>query len=173
MKKIMLAAVVALGIAGLTRASSYYWGVTSDASLNGYAGDTVYVLLASDWSSTITADQVVNKALDNADMTKKLNKTGVASRYFSYGANDKDGETLSVVFVDINASGQYFKWEDTLTSTASTSSDKTYNTVSSSDFATHASGGYQPFPGSPVPEPTSGFLLLLGVAGLALRRKRA
>ena len=38
-------------------------------------------------------------------------------------------------------------------------------------------GGYMaantPIPTSPVPEPTSGLLMLLGVAGLALKRKRA
>ena len=56
---------------------------------------------------------------------------------------------------------------------------------SSSAPARSASDGYQsagwyavarssvPDPTSPVPEPTSGLLMLLGVAGLALKRKRA
>ena len=57
-----------------------------------------------------------------------------------------------------------------------------YNNIdaaaSSSAAAMSASGGYQgagwySVATSPVPEPTSGLLMLLGVAGLALKRKRA
>ena len=36
-----------------------------------------------------------------------------------------------------------------------------------------ATSGWKTYGSSPVPEPTSGLLLLLGVAGLALKRKRA
>ena len=47
----------------------------------------------------------------------------------------------------------------------------------SGDAAKSASGGYQGAgwytASSNVPEPTSGLLMLLGVAGLALKRKRA
>ena len=58
-----------------------------------------------------------------------------------------------------------------------------YDTIdaagSSSAAAMSASGGYQGAgwysvaTSSPIPEPTSGLLMLLGVAGLALKRKRA
>lgn len=70
-----------------------------------------------------------------------------------------------------------------LVSTEATSSYDAVTTVhalefaSSKDYAealpTQASAGYSGAGWYNVPEPTSGLLLLLGMAGLALKRKRA
>jgi hypothetical protein len=175
MKKLIAMMFAATGLAFAGNASSYYWGITSDAGNNGFAGDTVYVILASAWSDTIDLNGVKSAAntLTGSDAgnsyVKKLNKTGIATTSFDYGSTDVSGDTLNVIFVQVNADGDYFKWSDTLTSTASTSSEKTVETFSAATMATYASGGYTSF----APEPTSGLLLLLGAAGLALKRKRA
>ena len=52
--------------------------------------------------------------------------------------------------------------------------DDAYLFYSAADIAASqtAAGGYKPFGGSDVPEPTSGILLLVGGAMLALRRKQ-
>ena len=179
MKKLIVMLSAVAGLALTSNASSYYWGITSDAGNNGFAGDKVYVILASAWNDSIelsgvqTAANSLTGSSEGNSYVKKLGKTGIATTSFDYGSTDVSGDTLDVIFVQVNADGEYFKWSDTLTSTASTSSEKTTKSFSASQMATYSARGYQPFGGSPVPEPTSGILFLLGVAGLALKRKVA
>ncbi|MBR3085127.1 MAG: PEP-CTERM sorting domain-containing protein, partial [Kiritimatiellae bacterium] len=51
--------------------------------------------------------------------------------------------------------------------------DISSTTLKDIDTTGTGAGWYMTKAASPVPEPTSGLLMLLGVAGLALRRKRA
>ena len=63
--------------------------------------------------------------------------------------------------------------------TSTDAAGNTYQSETQSALAQAVGGGFATFEGlgtwtaAPVPEPTSGLLLLLGVAGLALKRKRA
>ena len=189
MKKLMIAAAAALAMAFGAQASTYYWGIetTGDYGMTGGApgttfmtGDTaVYVLLASDWDQT---KECLSKAQQGPVAYQEQQGWGpealpyqgvkTGDQDFNYGTTDVSGEALNVVFVQTDASGNnYISWAETLTSTASTATEKNYNAFTTEMVQGLADGGYSSF--GAVPEPTSGLLLLIGVAGLALRRRRA
>ena len=183
MKKLMFALAVALGLSAVSHGAVYYWGVGPSADNKPYFdnSDTVYVLLAAtdgaqkgwDQASGSLAD-VQSASLSSASYAKngRKNEWLVADKNFTYGA---DAETpLDVVFVQVGSDGKYFSWTETLAGNLSTSGSPTKTGYSAADIAASqtAAGGYKPFGGSDVPEPTSGILLLVGGAMLALRRKR-
>ena len=182
MKKVLFTLIAALGISAVSQGAAYYWGTeAATADLNGFSGDTVYVLLASDWdATTATAESVANDAVSSAAYKSSRGKTSIGKTGFNYGTGDSG--SLDVVFVDINADGKYFTWTGTLTGNAATETDPTVlaNSAATISGALASAGGYQPFGGStptppgpgPIPEPTSGLLLLVGGAMLALRRKQ-
>ena len=183
MKKLMFALAVALGLSAVSHGAVYYWGVGPSADNKPYSdnGDIVYVLLAAtdgaqkgwDQASGSLAD-VQSASLSNGSYVKngRKNEWKIDDTGFSYGA---DAETpLDVVFVQVGSDGQYFSWTETLAGNLSTAGSPTKTGYSAADIAASktAAGGYKPFGGSDVPEPTSGLLLLVGGAMLALRRKQ-
>ena len=189
MKKLMIAAAAALAMAFGAQASAYYWGIetTGDYGTSGGAPGTtfmtgntgVYVLLASDWDQTkecLSKAQLGPVAYQEQQGWGEdyLDYQGVktGTQKFNYGATDASGEFLDVIFVQTDSTGdKYISWAETLTSTASTSAEKTMNSFTTEMVQGLADGGYSSF--GAVPEPTSGLLLLIGVAGLALRRRRS
>ena len=90
------------------------------------------------------------------DVTAEVGSSGSKSLFWAV-VNDKDLFVSSVMTKDILAMGQTdFEWSD--------ESANVFKGATSFGGA----GWY-----TAVPEPTSGLLMLLGMAGLALRRKRA
>ena len=173
MKKILIVAVAAL-CGTFAQAASINWAITDATSSQvGYA---VYMVSAiSDaWTSA-------------ADIATDATKLGTGTS----GTIAKNGRVYSIPSTTASGSG--------ITSSASLylvivqSADATgYNYVSMGDisgsvyeppaapsgnFSTTSAallaGTAGSFGSSPVPEPTSGLLMLLGMAGLALKRKRA
>ena len=182
MKKIMIAAVaVMLGIAAnaasVTWTSSYNFCAEDGSVLTAAtapAGSIVLVYLGSgtaDWDNAV----VVNEG--SVAYTTSMGTTkAIASGKFAFTAKTEEvptgdygnGDIFGVMFKDGDgnlsqleyiADGSAVDTTYTITGLADdTSSLATFN------FAT---GAY-----TAVPEPTSGLLLLLGMAGLALRRKQ-
>ena len=74
----------------------------------------------------------------------------------------KQGSSYSAYYTMTDANGNIF-----------TSSTKTGQVATSPSNFTIQFGNTGAWTAAPVPEPTSGLLLLLGVAGMALRRRRA
>ena len=180
MKKLMFTMLAAVALSAVSHGASFYWGTETSTSLAAYKDDTVYVLLASDWNSMDpkSAANVASKALSSSGYTAgRGGAYYIAEKSFNYGATDLS--SLDVVMVDINADGQYFTWNQTLTGNDPANASPTKQTYTSAqiDGFKTAAGGYQSFGGGGsggggVPEPTSGLLLALGGAILALRRKR-
>ena len=179
MKKIMIAAVaIMLGIAA--NAASVDWGISNvkhPTAGGAPAGWVAYVLDGSDYAafSALDGDKVAAFAAANAIASgaTAVGRGGVAGVSIS-GGNYAANETVSsflVIFDNASAAaaGNY-AFTDVATTTIAEGGAS--GTINYEDFssAVASNGGWQ---STDVPEPTSGLLLLLGVAGLALKRKRA
>ena len=200
MKKLMIAAAIVCA-AAFANAASLSWQAYGALDLTGegagegeddwYTGGQAYLIMVTDAANfavaddlTITGGSIVHSAdvaegtalaaIDGSKVGEGLTHgetynfavlfttTGVGpdeeGNYTVpttglYGLNDNDGELYEVVWNKDNG-GSIFNG-DTMASVTSP-----------------VGGTPGPTP-TPVPEPTSGLLMVLGVAGLALRRRRA
>lgn len=192
MKKMIIAAAIAAG-ALASQAASFTWGtnakaysIAAETMTAGLTAGTTYGIgsgnassmkdqistYAAAWSYEITfsygdKNDVVSGTLGSGDFTSRMiQKEGLASTIF-------DGATPDAPFTvdySIVITGKVVDDTDTswvITSNAITGQQKYAGT---GDLNIKTAG---PSSWSTVPEPTSGLLMLLGMAGLALRRRRA
>lgn len=150
----------------------YYTGSTADwatslAALSVYSESTItdtmgmqIVKIAED-ATTASANNATF-AYDGVSSTKKISETHYITPA-SFGAGDSTAGSFYYVVIDDG--GKDIAYTTTAKSaTINTGTGMSSQTVASSKFA---------YATASVPEPTSGILLLLGMAGLALKRKRA
>ena len=144
--------VAVLAMIGFAKADVLYWQVDTSADNAAYTGEfSDAVLYASDGSAVDAAMAVDNKVTPTL---KDLGGYG-SSEYSFYvelynAAGDSVYKGQAVSYTDLLDSG-YISTSGVLTPTML------------------ATGGFN---GASVPEPTSGMLLLIGGALLALRRRR-
>jgi len=187
MKKLMIVAAVAL-CAAYANAAAFTWAssanlttdgsaiATSSAAMNGGTFALVYLGNDADKIDWTTAS-VVDTASPSfvSSMGKTTAKT---SKSFTFSMDDYgNGDIFGVVFKDSSDKLYY------LQTGASGNMSPTYtisgldgdnSQLAMFDFASSAfSISTAPSAAVNVPEPTSALLLVLGMAGLALRRKRA
>ena len=188
MKKLMVA-FAAVAMAAAANAGAFAWGFSSgldEGSAGGYLEQATGMLFLGTVGQT-----------DNGDGTYSLNfasatfiTAGGFDDSFMIGSpnfnpditdariSDEISQKYSLVLFEAdgvtdytNYEGKYFLVSKDSVITADPDTSTPYaqmvysNVVAQSDWKTAAPGT--------VPEPTSGLLLLLGVAGLALKRKRA
>ena len=184
MKKIMIA-LAAVAMAACAQAASLNWMISAtpayggDANPNGYA---VYLFLTAaggDYGVDTVTTAAITAALgsttsfatfvdDNAAVTKSLNAGGGVFGATGFNGNNFGaGDSLSAVAVIIDAANiadataYMITTEQSVSWTSATGAMQlTYGAQSANTWQA-------------IPEPTSGMLLLLGMAGLALRRKKA
>ena len=186
MKKIMMVAAMTL-LAGMSQAALVSWGNGTGSKLVGLDGTTaISVANATAWGLTVTlmyADGtstgqsltainsmsagVLTGSSKDWTYTYSTTETGVGyakqgDQFYIHAIMKVDGKDYEMdlfksspftITAANNSGAETFTW-----------ANGTYGGLS----ATPAEGKW-----SVVPEPTSGLLLLLGVAGLALKRKRA
>ena len=188
MKKLMIAlAAVAVGM--MANAASYTWssggrifnGTGASGSDNYVTGVTAYLmfesvvgvesLVSSFQSSAATATSTVTaKAIATATVSDGAQISSTASyattdsqtAYFVIFANDK-------MYVSNTTSADYNSLAPDEVQAIAFGAQSTASKLSfeSGTYASNGAGWYA------VPEPTSGLLMLVGLAGLALRRRRA
>lgn len=175
MKKIMLA-IAAVATASVVNAAACSWSGAAVALQTTGDAATSYAIYLLDASVTSASDMT---ALLSAGDTSKIaaatvaNTSGIAAgttmaRWSTTFGDYTAGESYTyytVIFNDALASADHYMITGEKTATVPDSGDL------SMAFGTQASNTWNEM--AAVPEPTSGLLLLLGVAGLALRRKRA
>jgi hypothetical protein len=178
MKKIMLALAVAM-IAGMTQAAAFQWtltGVKDNAGAAITASNTVsYELLA--W--TVNGEGGVGEAVTLGGTFKGTANSAVAMVNKTTGATDLTANTPYFVQLILKDGDWTYKTDVLKTANVPGTGNLSINFNNGNGFA--ESGAKVSFTGTnygwtqttDVPEPTSGLLLLLGVAGLALKRKRA
>ena len=187
MKKIMIIAAAAL-MAGLCSASTVKWNVTNiyktndagqglTASTDKAAAGTYYVmcflgseLSLADATAMLKADNLSGLA---AKATFQGTTTGngiFASSYYDGGWNG--GDTVDIYTIVLNANTVAGATYGVVSSAVSsyTYADAAEDKMIAHSMKTATQGTWTAVN---VPEPTSGLLLLLGMAGLALRRKQA
>lgn len=187
MKKIMIAGV-AIAFAAVAHAAAFNWSTSgTNAAKTFYGPDgatalasgTVVYLLDAGVSGNSQADVVAgirggksitdfttitSSTLDaNSRLTAKGFEYGEAGNTYNFYMAIVSGDN---VFVS-DSKGAYGQASDTVN--VLFSGVKTATQSLKADGAYAGAGWYA----ASVPEPTSGLLMLLGVAGLALRRRRA
>lgn len=174
MKKLIVAAAVA--IAGITaQASALNWGISGGTlDTTKFASGTAYFIAINDVARPTFADDAAAGEWYSANIASVKSSalfTGTVANGAFYSAAEAN---------DLNRSRQNY-WM-LIDNGAATDADHYFAVVtinkgvtfnSNSSVAVTASWNASQFGTFAVPEPTSGLLMLLGIAGLALRRKRA
>ena len=172
-------------LAGMTQAAAFYWGTAAggaklvddnsvvQTSVTG--GSIALVLLGTDTTTYSDATWLMDATFTSST---KASTNGRINNNYNFAWTDGDannvldnGDVVAVLFKD--SDGKYSKL---LNATTGDEIDATYtisgitadNWSNYSSPWTFTSSNYQT-----IPEPTSGLLMLLGFAGLALRRRRA
>ena len=193
MKKLVIAALTVVSAVALN-AASVDWAATKGALYDGAAtpakitSGTAYLMFVT--ASYTQSDLVADFVAANGNAADTLTAMGASGALASgtaaidsgtsrpsgglstYGLT-ADGTAYFVVFNDDKMYVSYTTdaLYDSVTGDATASF--TTSLTSSSKTTLQGADGYSAAGWYAVPEPTSGLLMLLGMAGLALRRKRA
>ena len=158
----------------LVQASTVNWGLTGNIDTATYASGTAYLICVNDLAKpTLTAETAADWYAANS---ASLASTAFRSATVTDGAvlesesiSSPTGRKNYWLIIDNGVDG-----DDHYISVSTTTKALNITTSALSISATWiASSQMTSFNVAPVPEPTSGLLMLLGMAGLALRRRRA
>ena len=184
MKKLLIAAV-AVAVAACAQAASFSWKTSMSGKV--YSPSDTTALLSGTFdayvfdAAAVTQDFLVsaynggtlNLSGSSISTTKgSLNNGTIAATSLEYGSV---GSTYSLYFAALvtDGSDEYLFISNAANGTGVEGKTTTVNLNGKATSTFAADAGYHGAGFYAVPEPTSGLLMLLGMAGLALRRRRA
>ena len=156
MKKLMIAAAIVCA-AVASQAASLKWTSANIKDINGDAYNGYAKLIITDTNTGVTNDKDFGATFSGG----KVQAVVIGDQSAADAGFIVSGHTYNAYFTMTDANGNVY--------TSSTKTGVTANFPAQVALGIQA-GSWTP---APVPEPTSGLLLLLGVAGMALRRRRA
>ena len=177
MKKLLIAAAMVCATA-FAHAATVNWGVLGVKADGGSAPTAGWAVMAfytevgagsSAIESAIAAGTAGTLAFDTGSLTVSMSKGKLAARDATAAGITDTSKNYDFYFVVFNNSDATKADKYVMVSDL----DKEYSGI---DGKFTASGDFSTLPAwqpTAVPEPTSGLLMLLGMAGLALRRRRA
>lgn len=185
MKKLIVA-LVAVAIAAGVQAASVNWGgatsnATGDAGIA--AGSTAYLIFSATAFSPAAATSINPTAgtTDNGGIVVSTYTTTAADQLAWTFGSTYESDDLSkingyygIMMVDAAGDANKASWMYVGQISGATATSSGLKADFNSDWATNdylSMNGYNATVA--VPEPTSGLLMLVGLAGLALRRRRA
>lgn len=170
MKKLLIIAAASLAIIS-AKAAAIDWKVTGAAATEGYS---VYVLtsLASSYES---ASDLAAAAVGSGTITKSGRTYATTGTAKGESVTATSMKNAYFVLVESSSSTSYTYYKTDMSALVydpdnQESSPGTFGADAATMLSSGTSANFQT---QTVPEPTSGLLMLLGMAGLALRRRRA
>lgn len=169
MKKLMII-LAAVALAGVTQGASVSWKLSTGSTyasmkVYGLTGTTSEAVLTA-FSSTTAADwTAVVEGFD--PVTAGTGSRGNANGK-SVGVTDGDKIVFAIIDGDIVEGNKFYVTTEYTIPSGATFEPPATGTAQTIAVSLAGSGTF-----TAVPEPTSGLLMLLGMAGLALRRRRA
>ena len=172
MKKLIIAMAI-VAIAGFAQAAAFKWstGGLTAPNADGTAGTTAAAEATGTWLATISlySDAACTTAIEgltgNTGSSVNAMNSSISGTFagatFAYNNTTPYYAILELSYT--TAAGTQTLTTDVVSTTLKTTGNTTLNFSTAISSATWTA----------VPEPTSGLLMLLGMAGLALRRKRA
>ena len=182
MKKLMIAvAMVACAIAA--RASSVTWGASAALDSEKIGAGTMYLVASSTgtfnpsklegqtaFTLALLAEAGLDMVFDQFDYSSNSPKV-TASKFnavdLGYTAKVYD---VYAICIETGEGADYMAYSTKASVTLNNATSPTQSKLIAPTSFTYVQTASGP---EPIPEPTSGLLLLLGMAGLALKRKRA
>ena len=176
MKKLLVAAVFVCA-AAISQAATVNWGISNvknsagGAPTAGWSVMAFYTAVGAGSDAIVSAIQsktAESKAFDTASLAVSMSKGKVAAKDGTAAGITDTTKNYDFYFVVFNNSNAASATEYAIVSDL----NKEYSSLkgnykAAGDFTSVA------WASTAVPEPTSGLLMLLGMAGLALRRRRA
>ena len=167
MKKIIIAAAIVCA-AVCAQASTVAWGLGSPIDATTFASGTAYLICAADLAKPTLADDAAAQAWFTANGAS-LGGTALLSGAVVDGAINSTADISEAI-----GRKQYYLVivNEYKTAMAVSTITKALN-ITTSAMTVTANWTNAQMTSYAIPEPTSGLLMLVGLAGLALRRRRA